>query len=198
MGGNGGDMMTRFGLRLLRTLGTGSILALLNLAAVAEPSDPGLQETARNHVSCYPFGIDAIGRGSMEEGITTWKGCFAPDYKFSVFLGRGEPTICPGDKCPFPKTMSSIEMRASLAKRVFDGAGFIRTSHHVTNATITMIDPEHARVKAYIQAWHVRREGGTVVGFGTWDLELAGKNGAWLITDEDLKIVGSGVLAAPQ
>jgi hypothetical protein len=68
----------------------------------------------------------------------------------------------------------------------------------VTNATITMVDPEHAKVRAYIQAWHVRREGGTVVGFGTWDLELAGKNGVWLITDEDLKIVGSGVLAAPQ
>ena len=44
----------------------------------------------------------------------------------------------------------------------------------------------------------MRREGGTVIGFGTWDLELAGKDGAWLITDEDLKIVGSGVLAAPQ
>jgi hypothetical protein len=134
----------------------------------------------------------------MEEGINIWKGCFAPDYKFAVFLGRGEPTLCPGDKCPFPKGMGSIEMRANLAKRVFDGAGFIRTSHHVTNATITMVDSGHARVRAYLQAWHVRREGGTVVGFGTWDLELAGKDDVWLITDEDLKILGSGVLAAPQ
>jgi hypothetical protein len=45
----------------------------------------------------------------------------------------------------------------------------------------------------------VRKEGGgVVVGFGTWDLELARDNDAWLITSEDLKITGSGVLAAPQ
>ena len=77
----------------------------------------------RNHLSCYPFGIDAIGRGNIEEGINTWKGCFAPDYKFSVFLGRGEPTVCPGDKCSFPKGMGSIEMRANLAKRYLTGPG---------------------------------------------------------------------------
>jgi hypothetical protein len=173
--------------------------SLLTGAAIAGPSDPALQETVRNHLSCYPFGIDAIGRGDLEQGITIWKGCFAPDYKFSVFLGRGEPTVCPGEKCSFPATMNSIEMRANLAKKVFDGAGFVRTSHHVTNATVTMSDPEHARVNAYLQAWHVRKDnGGVVVGFGTWDLELARKDDAWLITREDLKITGSGVLAAPQ
>jgi hypothetical protein len=188
----------RFGFRLARPSMVALITAMLCCAAIAEPSSPGLQESVRNHLSCYPFGIDAIGRGKMEEGIAIWKGCFAPDYKFSVFLGRGEPTVCPGEKCSFPKDMSSIEMRANLAKKVFDGAGFIRTSHHVTNATITMIDPGHAKVNAYLQAWHVRREGGTVIGFGTWDLELARKDDAWLITSEDLRIVGSGVLAAPQ
>jgi hypothetical protein len=191
--------MAFFGGRTVGCAALALVLGLANFTASAEPSDPGLQETVRNRLSCYPFGIDAIGRGNLDQGITIWKGCFAPDYKFSVFLGRGEPTVCPGDKCSFPNTMNSIEMRANLAKRVFDGAGFVRTSHHVTNATITIVDATHARVNAYLQAWHVRKEGGgVVVGFGTWDLELARKNDAWLIINEDLKITGSGVLAAPQ
>jgi 3-phenylpropionate/cinnamic acid dioxygenase small subunit len=191
--------MTRFRVRTTGYAALTLVAALFSGAALAGPADPALQETVRNHISCYPFGIDAIGRGNLEQGITIWKSCFAPDYKFSVFLGRGEPTVCPGEKCSFPTTMNSIEMRAALAKRVFDGAGFVRTSHHVTNATITIVDADHAKVNAYLQAWHVRKEnGGVVVGFGTWDLELARKNDAWLITGEDLKIIGSGVLAAPQ
>jgi hypothetical protein len=191
--------MAGFGVRAMGCATAALVLGWFNASAAAGSSDPALQETVRNHLGCYPFGIDAIGRGNLEQGVTIWKGCFAPDYKFSVFLGRGEPTVCPGEKCSFPATMSSIEMRAALARKVFDGAGFVRTSHHVTNATITMSDPDHAQVNAYLQAWHVRKEnGGVVVGFGTWDLELARKNDAWLITSEDLKITGSGVLAAPQ
>src|SRR5215469_17092470 len=96
------------------------LAAMLNASAAC--ADGASDDAAvRNRVTCYPFGIDKIGRGDSEGGLTVWKECFAADFSFSAFIGRGEPTKCPGESCPFPKDMSPVEMRAAFAKKAFQG-----------------------------------------------------------------------------
>lgn len=96
---------------------------------------------ALNHISCYPFGLDMIGAGDTQGGMEAWKKCFAPEYKFTVFLGFGEPTVCPGEKCTLSGA-NSIEKRAAFARRIYDNAGYVRTSHHLANQTMTPIGPD--------------------------------------------------------
>jgi hypothetical protein len=154
-------------------------------------------EAVRNHVTCYPFGIDKIGRGDTEAGMAAWRECFAPDFEFSAFIGRGEPTHCPGSNCPFPKDMSSIDMRAAFARRAFDGAGFVKTSHHLTNITVSFASADKASVNSYVQAWHWKADGTAVVAPGTWDVELARSGDKWRIIREKLSVVGAVVIAPP-
>ena len=174
-----------------------AIALLLAPVAAAQAQNAADDSAVRNQVTCYPFGIDKIGKGEREAGIDIWKNCFAPDFEFSLFIGRGDPVNCPGASCPFPKEMNSIEMRAAFAKRAFDGGGFVKTSHHLTNVTVSFPSADHATVNSYIQAWHWKADGNVVVAPGTWDVELARNDGKWRITKEKLAVVGAAAIPAP-
>jgi hypothetical protein len=146
-----------------------------------------------NHVTCYPFGLDQIGRGDTAAGIEEWKKCFAPDYKFSVFLGFGQPTECPGEKCQLPGA-NSIEKRAAFARSIYDKAGYVRTSHQLSNQTVSFTGADSVHVKSYISAWHIKDDGSIVTGVGVWEVDLARAGEGWLIANEKLSIVGAGSL----
>jgi hypothetical protein len=93
--------------------------------------------------------------------------------------------------------MTSIEMRAAFAKRAFDGGGFVKTSHHLTNVTVAFPGADRAVVNAYVQAWHWKADNTVVVAPGTWDVELTRTDGKWLITREKLAVVGAAVIGPP-
>lgn len=183
----------------MRKIAFGIIVAggLLCAPSIAQAQTASDYEAVRNHVTCYPFGIDKIGRGDSDAGVAIWKQCFAPDFEFSAFIGRGEPTNCPGAACPFPKEMNSIEMRAAFARRAFDGAGFVKTSHHLTNIAVSFASADKASVNSYIQAWHWKADGTAVVAPGTWDVELSRSGGTWRIVKEKLSVVGAVVTPPP-
>lgn len=164
---------------------------LASCAAFAQTASD--EEAVRNQITCYPFGIDRIGRGDASGGLSIWQACFAPDLQFSANFGRGETTKCPGETCPFPKDMSPIEMRAALAKRAFDGAGFVKTSHHLTNVAVK-VEGAKATVNAYVQAWHWKADNTVVVAPGSWDVELTRTDGKWRISKETLAIVGAAIV----
>jgi SnoaL-like domain len=154
-------------------------------------------EAVRNQITCYPFGIDKIGGGDEAAGLAIWKQCFAPDFAFSAFIGRGEPTDCPGAKCPFPKEMGPIDMRVAFARRAFEGGGFVKTSHHLTNITTSFVSADQASVASYVQAWHWKADGTVVVAPGTWDVQLVRTGSGWRITREKLSVVGAAVVPPP-
>jgi SnoaL-like domain len=177
---------------------TWPVIAALTLSATAAQADGAADDAAvRSHITCYAFGIDKIGRGDQEGGLAIWKDCFSTDLRFSAFVGRGAPTNCPGSDCPFPKDMTPIEMRAAFAKRAFDSGGFVKTSHHLTNVSVSFTGSDRAIVNAYVQAWHWKADNTVVVAPGTWDAELARIDGKWLITRETLAVIGVAVIAAP-
>lgn len=155
-------------------------------------------EAVRNHVTCYPFGIDKIGQGKMEEGTAIWNSCFTTDFNFRIYLGYGEPIVCPGEKCALPEKMNSIEKRAEFAKNTFERAKFVKTSHHLTNVTISFENPNLASVKAYIQAWHWRGDGSAIIAPGEWDVKVSRTAEGWRINEESLSIVGAGLLQPPK
>ena len=105
-------------------LGLVLLFACVTVAGPAMAQTPADYEAVRNHVTCYPFGIDRIGLGDLDGGKAIWNDCFTPDFQFSLFFGRGEPLTCPGAKCPLPASMNSVDMRAAVAKKAFESAGF--------------------------------------------------------------------------
>lgn len=172
-------------------------IALCASVAGAHAQTPSADSEVRNHITCYPLGIDKIGKGEQEAGVAIWKDCFAPDFAFALFIGRGVPVECPGPSCPFPKEMSAIEMRAAFARRAFDGGGFVKTSHHLTNVAVSFASADKASVNSYVQAWHWKADGTVVVAPGNWDVELSRNDGKWRITKEKLSVVGAAVIAPP-
>ena len=70
----------------------------------------------------------------------------------------------------------------------------MRTSHQLTNQTVSFAGVDSLHVKSYISAWHMKNDGSIVTGVGTWDVDLARNGEGWLISNEKLVIVGAGVL----
>jgi hypothetical protein len=167
-----------------RVLGLLLVVLALGACATAAPSSRATDHLdILNHVSCYPFGLDQIGRGDVPGGTETWKQCFTEDYQFSLFLGFGERTV---DR--------SIDKRVAFARRIYESQGYVRTSHHLANQRVTFTDSAQAQVSSYVTAWHMKQDGSIVTAVGTWDVTVARTGAGWRITQENLTITGAGAL----
>jgi len=173
---------------LTRNLAILSVVAAVvfgphNSASAAEPDSVELSNLA----ACYADGIDMIGNGKTEAGATRWRQCFAEDLKFTLTFGTSFSMTCPGDKCPMPASMSGVDRRVAAARNTYDRAGYTATSHHLTSIGIEQSAPERARVSAHLQAWHVRKDGATVLGLGTWAVDARKTGSGWRIVEETLE-----------
>jgi hypothetical protein len=135
---------------------------------------------------CYADGIDAIGAGNHDAGASIWRQCFADDLRFEMRF-PGVTLTCPGEKCPLPAGMKGLAQRAALARGTFERAGYVATSHHLTSLSIEQAQPEAARLRAHLQAWHFRKDGTAVLGLGTWQVEARRTPAGWRIVDEKLE-----------
>ena len=173
---------------LSRNLGILPIVATLvfsvhNAASAAEPDNVELTNLA----SCYADGIDMIGNGKSEAGASRWRQCFAEDLKFTLTFGTSFSMTCPGEKCPTPASMNGVDRRVAAARNTYDRAGYTATSHHLTSIGIEQSAPDRARVNAHLQAWHVRKDGATVLGLGTWAVDARKTASGWRIVEETLE-----------
>ncbi len=163
-----------------------SALALWALACTPVQAQNDLRELG-NLAACYTEGIDAIGAGNVEAGADHWRQCFSDDVKFTLSFGAAFSMTCPGEKCPFPATMSGLARRVALARSTYERSGYVATSHHLTSLGIEQPAADVARIKAHLQAWHIRKDGAAVLGLGTWQVEARKTTAGWRITDEKLE-----------
>jgi hypothetical protein len=164
-------------------------LALLALFACSVGTPAHAQNEATelaNLAACYTEGVDAIGAGKTEAGRVIWSGCFADEFSFSMSFGPAFSMRCPGEKCQFPAEMSPLARRVALARGTYDRGGYIATSHHITTLGIQREGSDRARVKGHLQAWHVRKDGATVLGLGTWEVQARLTPAGWRIVEETL------------
>jgi hypothetical protein len=136
--------------------------------------------------ACYADGIDAIGAGKVDAGAQRWRECFSDELKFSLSFGSAFSMTCPGDRCPFPPTMNGLARRVALAKGTYERAGYVATSHHITSVAVEQPAADAAVVKGQLQAWHQRKDGTTVLGLGTWQVQARKTAGGWRIIEEQL------------
>jgi hypothetical protein len=169
-------------------------LAMLSMAAIfvlgthhaASAAEPDSVELS-NLAACYADGIDLIGNGKSDAGATRWRQSFAEDLKFTLTFGTTFSMTCPGEKCPMPPSMSGIDRRVAAARNTYERAGYVATSHHLTSVGIEQSAPDRARVNAHLQAWHVRKDGTTVLGLGTWAVDAQKTPSGWRIVEETLE-----------
>jgi hypothetical protein len=173
---------------LSRNLGMLSVAALFvvgthHAASAAEPDSVELSNLA----ACYADGIDMIGNGKSDAGANRWRHCFAEDLKFTLTFGTSFSMTCPGEKCPMPASMSGLDRRVAAARNTYERAGYVATSHHLTSIVIEQSAPDRACVNAHLQAWHVRKDGATVLGLGTWAVDARKTTSGWRIVEEMLE-----------
>jgi hypothetical protein len=169
-------------------------LAMLSMAAIfvlgthhaASAAEPDSVELS-NLAACYADGIDLIGNGKSDAGATRWRQCFAEDLKFTLTFGTSFSMTCPGEKCPMPASMSGIDRRVAAARNTYERAGYVATSHHLTSIGIEQSAADRARVSAHLQAWHVRKDGSTVLGLGSWTVDARKTAAGWRIVEETLE-----------
>ena len=89
---------------------------------------------------------------------------------------------CPGDKCPMPASMSGVDGRVAAACSTYDRAGYTATSHHLTSSGTEQSAPDRARLSA-----HLRKDGATVLGLGTWTVDARKTASGWRIVEETLE-----------
>ena len=163
---------------------------LLALALFAFAPQARAQNDLRelnNLAACYTEGIDAIGAGNVEVGANLWRQCFSDDVGFTLSFGAAFSMTCPGEKCPFPPTMNGLARRVALARGTYERGGYVATSHHLTSLGVEQPTADTARIKAHLQAWHVRKDGATVLGLGTWTVEARKTGAGWRIVEERLE-----------
>jgi hypothetical protein len=159
------------------------VLGTYQIAAAAEPGSVELSNLA----ACYADGIDMIGNGKRDAGASRWRQCFAEDLKFTLTFGASFSTTCPGEKCPMPASMSGVDRRVAAARNTYERAGYVATSHYLTSIGIEQSAADRARVSAHLQAWHVRKDGATVLGLGTWAVDARKTAAGWRIVEETLQ-----------
>jgi SnoaL-like domain len=154
--------------------------------APAQAQNAGDTLALANLAHCYVEGVDAIGAGKVDAGAAIWKQCFSDEVAFAMSFGPAYSVACPSEKCPLPATMPGLAKRVAMARGTFERAGYIATSHHVTTLGIKQ-NGDSARVKGHLQAWHVRKDGATVLGLGTWEVQARRTGDGWRIVDEKLE-----------
>ena len=157
--------------------------ALISMTAGPAIAQDDVREL-NNLASCYVEGIDAIGAGNTDAGAALWRQCFSDDLRFEMNFGPSFSMVCQGDKCPFPASMNGLARRVALARGTFERSGYVATSHHVTSLGIERAQPDAARIKGHLQAWHFRKDGTAVLGLGTWQVEARKTASGWRIVDE--------------
>lgn len=169
----------------LRAAATVTAALLLAWAAPARAQSE-LREL-NNLAACYTEGIDAIGAGNVDTGTAIWRQCFSEDVRFTLSFGAAFSMTCPGEKCPFPPAMNGLARRVALARGTYERSGYVATSHHLTSLGVEQPGADVAKIKAHLQAWHVRKDGATVLGLGTWQIEARKTPGGWRIVEERLE-----------
>lgn len=161
----------------------GVVAALLGAVPTASRAQDDVRELT-NLAACYAEGIDAIGAGKADAGTALWRQCFSEDLRFEMHFGPAYSVTCPGEKCPFPATLNGLARRVALAKGTYERSGYVATSHHLTSVSVERPQPDTARIKGHLQAWHFRKDGTAVVGLGTWQVEARKTAAGWRISDE--------------
>jgi len=161
-----------------------ALFAALPAAQAQAPQDEWRE--LNNLAACYTEGVDAIGAGNTEAGAATWRQCFAEDLRFELRFGPSYSVACPGDKCPLPADMKPVAQRVAMARGTYDRSGYVATSHHITSLGIERPQPDVARLKGHLQAWHFRKDGTAVLGLGTWSVEARRTAAGWRIVEEKL------------
>ena len=144
-------------------------------------------------VLCFAYGIDAIGRGDFDRGVSRWEGCFTDDYSFQFTFFPGGPSIaCPGPDCPIQEFDSRAKLRAEFAQAEFQRQGYLATQHQMLNVEVRSREGNQAEVFAYIQANHFLPNDIVDVFWGDFTIQAVEHNGRWRVAREE--IVGTSFL----
>ena len=135
----------------------------------------------------FAYGIDAIGRGDYERGVSMWEESLADDYSFKFTFYPGGPSMeCPGPECPIQDFESLAHLRAQFAHGEFQRLGYQATQHQMINVEERSRNGNTAEVFAYIQANHFLADNVVDIFWGDFSITCVEENGLWRVQREEI------------
>ncbi len=163
------------------------------MASQESASQRGGVDNPQDLALSFAYGIDAVGRGDFDKGVSLWETCFADDYSFQFTFFPGGPSIeCPGPKCPIQKFDSRAKLRAEFAQAEFHRQGYLATQHQMLNVELRSRNGNQAEVFAYIQANHFLPDDVVDIFWGDFTIQAVEQDGLWRVHREE--IVGTSFL----
>ncbi len=182
----------------LRSIAAMIVLLLLVEATSVQAAGPSRQADARivDLMLCYARGTDAIGDSTRADpawdGAAIYARCFEDDAVFRLWI-PGSDFSDPAAAVTVGPTplQSGPEAWAEFVFGAFDGT-YTFTQHSVSNFVVD-VTGRTGTLTAYLNAAHVRQEGGVVVGVdvahGTYTLQVEKRRGAWRVKALGLKLI---------
>ncbi len=135
----------------------------------------------------FAYGIDAVGRGDLDRGVSMWEACFTHDYSFQFTFFPGGPSMeCPGPECPIQEFDSKARLRAEFAQAEFQRQGYLATQHQMHNIELRGGDGNEVDVFAYIQANHFLPDDVVDIFWGDFTIRAVEIDGRWFVSREEI------------
>lgn len=148
---------------------------------LASAAQPNAELEIQKLTVCYALGIDAIGRGNLQEGKNIWRDCFTQDAEFTI-------------KIPIAGVVAQrtgSDAWADYAYSVFQGKGYTATQHLMGSINVSVLNANQATMSSYLYATQKLSETSVDVANGTYEDEVVKEDRRWKIRRRTLNSIDS-------
>ncbi|MDF5733445.1 MAG: nuclear transport factor 2 family protein [Rhizonema sp. PD38] len=146
------------------------VVVLESRFEVARAAQPDAELEIQKLTVCHALGIDAIGRGSLQEGKNIFRDCSTQDAEFINNLPGG-----------VIQKETGTDALADYLYSVFQENGYQATQHLIGSINISVRNANEAIMSSYVHGTHKRSETSIDVADGTYEDEVVKVNGRWKI-----------------
>ena len=138
---------------------------------LASAAQPNAELEIQKLTVCYALGINAIGRGNLQEGKNIWRDCFTRDAEFTI-------------KNPVAGVVAQrtgSDAWADYAYSYFQGKGYTATQHLMGSINVLVLNANQATMSSYLYATQKLSETSVDVNNGTYEDEVVKEYRRWKI-----------------
>lgn len=137
---------------------------------VASAAQPNAELEIQKLTVCHALGIDAIGKGDVQEGKNILQDCSTQDVEFINNLAGG-----------VTKKVTGTDALADYIYSVYQANGYQATQHLIGSINVSVRNASEATMSSFVHGTHKRSETSIDVANGTYEDEVVKVRGRWRI-----------------
>ncbi len=137
---------------------------------VARAAQPNAELEIQKLTVCQALGIDAVGKGNLQEGKNILRDCSTQDAEFINNLPGGVTT-----------KQTGTDALADYLYSVYQANGYQGTLHLIGSINVSVRNANEATMSSFVHGTHKRSETSIDVSDGTYEDEVIKVHGRWKI-----------------